>query len=168
MKPNIMVEAIIGRVKEAKPYSIICDEASNASKKGQLSFWFRYVNDDGDICEDILKFILCKSGFAGKDLYNEVTEALSGFCLVLQNCRGQGYGGAGAVSGYVNGRSAFILRENSKALYIHCASHKLNLVNGTSCKMSSAHNLINVIKDISCLFYISPIQTEHLQNSIKK
>ena len=106
MKPNIMVETIIGRFKKAKPYSIICDEASNASKKRQLLFWFRYVNDYGDICEDILKFILCKSGFAGKDLYNEVTETLRGFCLVLQNCRGQGYGGAVAVSGYVNGRSA--------------------------------------------------------------
>ena len=128
-----MAETIIGRVKEAKLYSVICDEGSDASNKEQLSFCLRYVNDDGDICEDFLKFIHCKSGLTGKDLYNEVTEALTSFGLDLQNCRGQGYDGAGAVSGHVNGLSALILRENSKALYTHCASHRLNLVIGTSC-----------------------------------
>ena len=49
-----------------------------------MSFCLRYVNDDGDICEDFLKFIHCKSGLTGKDLYNEVIEELSSFCLDLQ------------------------------------------------------------------------------------
>ena len=43
-----------------------------------------------------------------------------------------GYYGAGAVSGLVNGLSGLIMRENSKALYTHCASHRLF---GTSCKI---------------------------------
>ena len=127
-----MPETIIGRVKEAKCYSIICDEASDVSSKEQLLFCLRYVNDDVDICEDFLKFIHCKSGLTGKDLYNEVTEALTSFGLDLQNCRGQGYDGAGAVSGHVNGLSALTLRENSQALYAHCASDRFNLVIGTS------------------------------------
>ena len=97
-----------------------------------MSFCLRYVNEDGDICENFLIFIHCKSGLTGKDLYNEVTEALSSFGLKLQNCRGQGYDGAGIVFDHVNGLSALILRENSKALYTHCASHRLNLVIGTS------------------------------------
>ena len=105
---DIMTETIIGRVKEAKFYSAICDEASDASNKEQLSFCPRYVNDDGDICEDFLKFVHCKSGLTGIDLNNEVTEALSSFGLDLQNCRGQGYDGAGAVSGHFNGLSALI------------------------------------------------------------
>ena len=104
-----MAETIIGGVKEVKFYSVICDEASDASNKEQLSFCLRYVNDDGDICEDFLKFIHYKSGLTGKDLYNEVTEALSSFGLDLQNCCGQGYSGAGAVSGHVNGLSVLIL-----------------------------------------------------------
>ena len=97
-----------------------------------MSFCLWYVNEDGDICENFLKFIYCKSGLTGKDLYNEVTETLSSFGLDLQNCLGQGYDGSGAVSGHVNGLSVLILRENSKALYTHCASHRLNLVTGTS------------------------------------
>ena len=114
-----------------------------------MSFCLSYVDDDGDICEDFVKFIHCKSGLTGKDLYNEVIEALSSFGLDLQNCRGQGYDGGGAVSGHANGLSALILRENSKALYTDCASHRLNLVIGTSCKISSARNLMDVINDIS-------------------
>ena len=104
-----MAETIMGRVKEAKFYSIICREASDASNKEQLSFCLRYVNDDGDICEDFLKFIHYKFDLTAKDLYNEVTEALSSFGLDLQNCCGQGYSGAGAVSGHVNGLSVLIL-----------------------------------------------------------
>ena len=137
---DIMAETILGRVKEAKFCSIICDEASDPSNKEQLSFSLRYVNDDGDICDDFLKFIHCKSCLTGKELYNKVTEALSSFGLDLQNCRGQGYLGAGAVSGHVNGLSALILRDNNKALYTHCASHRLNLIVGTSCKTLSVRN----------------------------
>ena len=145
---DIMNETI-GRVKEAKLYSVICDEASDASNREQLPFCLRYVNDDGDICKDFLKFIHCKSGLTGKDLYSEVAEALTSFGLDLQNCRGQSYDGAGAVSGHVNELSALILRENNKALYTHCASLKLNHVIGTSCKISSVRNLMDVIKEIS-------------------
>ena len=165
---DIIAETIIGRVKEAKFYSVICDEAFDASNKEQLSFCLRYVDDDGDICEDFLKFIHCKSGLTGKDFYNEVTEALSSFGLDLQNCCGQGYDGAGAVSGHINGLSVLILRENSKALYTHYASHRLNLVFGTSCKISSVCNLMDAIKDISSFFNFSAIRAEHLQNFIKK
>ena len=98
----------------------------------------------------------------GKNFYNEVTEAFSSFALDLKNCRGQGYDGAGAVSGYVNEVSALILRENSKVLYTHCASHRFNLVISTSC------NFMDVINDISYFLNFSSIRTEHSQNFIKK
>ena len=76
----------------------------------------------------------------GKYLYNEVTEALISFGVDLQNRRGPG-----AVSGHVNGLSALILRQNSKALYTHCASHRFSLATGTSWKISSVRNLMDVI-----------------------
>ena len=155
-------------MKEAKFYSVICDEASDASNKEQLPFCLRYVNDDRDICKEFLKFIHRISSLTGKDLYNEVTEALSSFGLYLKNCRGQSHDGAGTVSGHFNGLSTLILRENSKVLYTHCASHRLNLAIGTSCKISSVRKLMDAIKDISYLFNFSPIRAEHLQNFIKK
>ena len=67
-----MIETIIGSVKDEKLYYILCDEASDASNKEQLSLWV--VNDKGDIYEDFVKLILCKSGLIRKDFYNKVTE----------------------------------------------------------------------------------------------
>ena len=61
-----------------------------------------------------------------------------------------------------------MLRENSKALYTHCGSHRLHHVIGTSCKTSSVRNLMDVIKDIPYFLNFSPSRTEHLQNFIKK
>ena len=155
-------------MKEAKFYPIICDETSDASNQEQLSFCLRYAIDDGDICDNIVKFIHCKSCLTGKDLHNEITESLSSFGLDLQNLCGQGYDSAGAVSGHVNGLSALILRENSKALYTNCASHRLNLVVGTSCKISSVRILMDVFKDILYFCNFSPIRAEHLKNFVKK
>ena len=87
-----MAETIIGKVKEAKLYSIICDEASDASNRH--------------------------------------------------------------ISAHVNGLSALTFNKISKAFYIHCANHRLNLVIGTSCKMAPVRNLMDVIKDSSCFFFI--------------
>ena len=126
-------------------------------------FCLRYVNDDGNIC-----FIYCKSGLTAKDLYNKVTEALSSFVPDLGICHGQSYDGGGAVLGNVNRLSALISRENSKALYTHCARRRLNLVIGTSCKILLMRNLMDVIKDISYFFNFYPIKAEHLQNFLKK
>ena len=49
-----------------------------------------------------------------------------------------------------------------------CASHRLNLVIGTSRIILSVRSLMDLIKDISCLFNFSPTWAEHLQNFIKK
>ena len=78
---------------KAKLYSFIYYEASDASNKRQQSFCVRNVNYDGYICKYFVKFIHCKSGLTGKDLYNEVIEALSSFGLDSRNCRAQGCDG---------------------------------------------------------------------------
>ena len=93
-----MADTIIGKGKEAIVFSIFCHKASNASNKEELSFCLRYVHDDGDICEDFVKFIYCKSGLIGKDLCNEATEASSSFGPDLRNCRCQRYDIAGHVN----------------------------------------------------------------------
>ena len=94
---------------------------------------------------DFVKFIYCKSGLTREDLCNEATEALNGFGFDIRNCGRQGCDGPGAASVHANGRSALIFREDSKALYTYCASHRLNFVTGTPCKISTVQ--MYVIKD---------------------
>ena len=85
---DLMTEAIINKVKQAKSFSVLCDEDSDSSNKEQLSFCLRYVDENGDICEDFLKYIHCQSGLTGKDLYNEIISSLESFNLDIQNCCG--------------------------------------------------------------------------------
>ena len=47
--------------------------------------------------------------------------------LDMQNCRGQAYDGAAAMSGAVNGAAAQIRSLHPLAIYQHCRSHCLNL-----------------------------------------
>ena len=163
---DIMTEALINKVKQANFFPVLCDEASDSSNMEQLSFCLRYVDENGNICEDFLKYIHCQYGLTGKDLYNEIISSLQSFNLDIQNCREQGYDGAGAVAGKVNVLAALFLKENPKALYTHCASHRMNLAICSSCDIASVRNLMSTVKDVTYFFKFSPIRADHLEKFI--
>ena len=52
-----MTQDIINKVKQAKFFSVLCDEALDSSNKEQLPFCLRYVDENGDVSEDFLKYI---------------------------------------------------------------------------------------------------------------
>ena len=120
----------------------------------------RYVDENGDICEDLLKCIHCQSGSTGKDLYNEIISSLENFNLDIQNCCGQDNDGDGAVAGKVNGFADLFLKENPKALYTHCASHRLTLAICSSCDIVSVTNLISAVKDVT--YFLNYHQLEQI------
>ena len=68
--------------------------------------------------------------------------------------------------GKVNGLAAFCLKENQKALYTHCASHRLNLAIYSSCDIASVRNLMGTVKDVTYFFKFSPIRADHLHKFI--
>ena len=161
-------EKIISEVKRNKFFTIICDEASDSSNKEQMSMVLRFVDDNFNIREDFINFIHCKEGLTGANLASIILKSLEEHSLEIQNCRGQCYDGAGAVSGKVNGCSAHILRLNEKALYTHCFSHRLNLVVCTSCAVVSVRNTLDHIKDISYFFNLSQPRQQCLEKIINE
>ena len=62
--------------------------------KKQLSFCLRYIDETGDTCEELLKYVTCQSELTGEELYNQIITSLENFNLDMKNCRGQGYNGA--------------------------------------------------------------------------
>jgi hypothetical protein len=75
-----------------------------------------------NIREEFISFLHCKWGLSGEQLAKLILESLTALTLSIDDCRGQGYDGAGAVAGHINGLSAQILRSNPKAPYTHCYS----------------------------------------------
>ena len=66
--------------------------------------------------------------------------------LNANNLIGQGYDGASAMSGKFNGVQATIRRQHDCAVYVHCASHCLNLTLSHSCEQQSIRNATGVIQ----------------------
>uniref|UniRef100_A0A1X7U3U8 HAT C-terminal dimerisation domain-containing protein n=1 Tax=Amphimedon queenslandica TaxID=400682 RepID=A0A1X7U3U8_AMPQE len=93
-----------------------------------ISIVLRYVNSETLIIhKDLVGFFECDTGITGRALADKITATLNDFHLNLSFLRGQGYDGAGNMAGSVKGTAALITEEYPLALYLHCASHCLNL-----------------------------------------
>ena len=110
----------------------------------------------------------CDLRLSGKALAETVLSGLINLGLDIRNCRVQGFDGAVAVSGHVNGLSAHICRINSKVIYTHCHSHRLNLVIGASCNIQCVRNVFDQIKEISYFFKFPDPRQKMLINSIRE
>ena len=164
---SVITDKIIKEVKKAKFFTILCDEASDSSNKEQMALVLRFVDEENNIREDFIRFIHCKDGLSGEKLAKVITTTIDNLSLDIKHCRGQGYDGAGAVAGHVNGCSAHILRLNKKAVYCHCFSHRLNLVICNSCTVREVRNMMDQIKDISYFFNLSQPRQQMLETAIK-
>ena len=88
-------------------------------------------------------------GLSGKALAETVLGGLIDLGLDIRICLGQGYDGATAVSGRINGLSAHICKNNNKTIHTHCHSHRLNLVISASCNIQCVRNVFDQVKEIS-------------------
>ena len=101
----------------------------------------RYVDSNKEINERFVKFVQCE-GVTGEALATNIEDTLQELSLPLENCRGQGYDGASAMSSQSKGVSGRILKKNPKALYVHCSSHRLNLVVAKACQLPSVVQML--------------------------
>ena len=160
-------DQILTKVKTVKFFSILADEACDISTKEQMSVVLRCVDEKGDIKEDFIRFEHCSEGLSGKDLCSVILKCLGNdLGLDILNCRGQGYDGAGSVSGYINGLSAHILRLNHKALYTHCHSHRLNLSVCDSCNIPIVSDLFNKVRETSDFFNSSETRLRFFESKV--
>ena len=125
---------------------MIADEVTDSSNKEQLGLVLRYVIvEDNCIREDLVSFIECDSGISGQALADKMIEFLKMHDLDPTKLRGQGYDGAGNMSGKTNGAAARISSQFPLALYVHCASHCLNLAVVSSLEEASIRNMIGIV-----------------------
>ena len=116
-------------------FSVFADEATDVSSKDQMPLVLRFVNKEGNIREDFIMFILCENGVSGEAIADSIVSEIRNLSLDMNNCCGQGYGGAGNMAGKYQGAAARIQRQYPLANYVHCASHRLNLCIVSSCQI---------------------------------
>lgn len=75
-------------------------------------------------------------------------------------CVGQGYDGCSAMAGKENGVKSIIQRKYPNIHYVHCSSHRLNLVIYDLHELSEVRNTIGTIKEIIKFFRESNIRRQ--------
>jgi hypothetical protein len=152
---------ILVNVKEAKYFSVIADEVTDSSNKEQLGVVLRYVNPANScIREDLVSFLECSSGISGQVLSEMLLEFLTKHGLDPTNLHGQAYDGAGNMAGRINGTAARIMSSFPLALYVHCASHCLNLAVVSSLEVVAVRNMMGIVKIVSTFFCTSQATEE--------
>ena len=130
---------IVGEVKKAKFFSIIADETTDVLNKEKLLVSLRYILDNV-IHEVFLEFLEVER-ITGETLAQCIINFRTGLGLSLSDLRGQCYDGATNMAGAKSGCKTLILREAPKAIYVHCAAHRLNLAIVSACKIQAFKNV---------------------------
>lgn len=134
-RQNLLIESIAqyissvikSQILTARYFSICIDSTFDVSHREQLSFIVRYLFD-GKIYERLIAIVESPytTGQALFELFNKVMDN----CNLdwKNNLVGQSYDGAANMRGTYNGLQAKIYNINTRAVYIWCYAHHLNLI----------------------------------------
>ncbi|XP_055301630.1 zinc finger MYM-type protein 1-like [Sitodiplosis mosellana] len=94
----------------------------------------------------------------GKGVTNSIIAELNKVNLKLQDMRGQGHDNGPNMAGSIKGVQNRILEMNSRALFVPCACHKLNLMVNDTAKVvdSTRHKFFNTVQKCFVFFSESP------------
>ena len=140
--------SIIKEILAAGEFAVLADEASDVSNKEQMAFVLRFIDDSSVIREEFLDFLHCSDGTSGAALSTLILDKLKQLGLDVMKCRGQGYDGAGNMSGQYNGCAAKICQVNELAIYCHCQAHALSLCVCAACKIPTVTSMMEMARYI--------------------
>lgn len=124
---NTLQDYIIKQVKDSVYYSVIADEVKDVSKNELLGISLRYIYQ-GKIYERGIAIVRLES-LTASYISEKLMTVLQQLQLSPLDCVGQGYDGASVMSGTSGGVQALVKAGGyHNAHYVHCASHRLNLV----------------------------------------
>jgi hypothetical protein len=118
---KILARQIAAEVHTAKFFSILVDETTDCSTKEQCSLSVRYVRNN-EVQERFVAFCDLQGDMTAASIASAVVNKLNELEMDVSMIRGQGYDGAAAMSGRLNGVQAEIKRLSPAAPCIHCHS----------------------------------------------
>ena len=125
-----MREDIVREANNSVAFSILADETHNISGNEQMSLGVRFVKEQNGkmmVTEEFLGYIPIVDRTAEGLANTIITNSLE-FGLDMTKLVGQGYDGCSTMAGKEGGVQAIIRKKYPKAAFVHCSSHKLNLV----------------------------------------
>ena len=162
---NNIVRNIADQIRACKYYSIMVDETSDITNQEQATICIRYVKDLE--CHEEFLGLYAIDDTTSETLFKIVLDVLLRLNLSLDNCRGQCYDGASAMSGKRKGLKTLIQQKNPKALYVHCYAHTLSLAMNDTFKLEPKMSaMLDICFEICKLIKKSP-KRETLLKKVK-
>ncbi|CAF4393680.1 unnamed protein product, partial [Rotaria magnacalcarata] len=155
-------------VSSRKWFSLIRDETCDESTVEKLCITIRSVDSNYNVFEDVVGLYATSTQNAST-IVEAIYDVLVRCGLDMINCRGQSYDGASNMSGIYNGVSSIILNQYSKAIYVHCVAHCLDLaVHDLTDQCASVGYCLLYMKDIIDFIRRSPKRRAILKNIVNQ
>ena len=159
---------ITSKIRSANFFSIMLDETVDVSNKEQCIFVVRWVDENFDIHEDVLGLYECERT-TGDYLVLLIKDMLLRFNFSLAKIRGQNYDGAASMTGKNAGVKSKILKEEPRALFVHCYGHSTNLAACDALKKTPIiKDGLEVCNELIKLIKYSPKREAILRNCKKE
>ncbi|KAL5509716.1 hypothetical protein EMCRGX_G005134 [Ephydatia muelleri] len=163
---NGTIRDIASSIRDARYFTIMADEMTDASNREQVVECFRWVGSD---FEDFV-------GFHKVDKVNADTlaavikDVVLRMNLDLHNCRGQCYDGAANMARSRTGTATQLRHVEERAICTHCYGHALNLAVADVVKQSKViRDVLDTVGEINKLLKYSPRRDslfEQLKSSV--
>lgn len=149
---EIIKADIVKKVKEAEAYSVLADETADISGTEQLSIGLRYFYEEANEVQEMFVGFVELKGLDAKSIAYFIDEFLTKEDLnPADKCVGFGFDGCSTMSGKDGVVLAILRKKYTKALFFHCSSHKLNLLNDLNI-LPEIRNTMGTTKDITNFF----------------
>lgn len=151
---------ILEKVKKAKYYSIILDCTPDVSHVEQITLIIRFVDVNAneksfEVCEHFLGFSPITDS-SGEGITQFILKKLKDYDLKIEDLRGQSYDNGANMRGKHKGVQKRILDINSRASFVPCAAHSLNLVVNDAAKVTfETVDFFNIVQELYVFFSAS-------------
>ena len=163
-----IIRGIKEKIKSVKFISMMFDETRDISNTEQGTFCVRYVDEDFTIHESFLGLYECDKTSA-EFILNVIKDILLRFEIGTKDkpflkIRGQNYDGARSLQGVRSGVKVQVLKEEKRAIGVHCYAHRTSLaVSDTVKKCPLMRDVLNYAIEIVKLVKLSPKREKELQ-----
>lgn len=165
---SIILRELVSKVNAAKCFAVLADETTDIAGVEQLSLCARYVDMEKiEIREEFLQFVPV-TDLTGRGLADTILKSLHDIGIATEYIRAQGYDGAASMSGAYNGVQAHVRQQCANAIYVHCASHSLNLSLSSACSVPQIRNCMGTVAKVCEFFHASPKRQAALGDQIEK
>lgn len=128
-----LLRKIVADIAESHCFSILADEATDASNTQQLVICIRWVTKELEIAEDFIGLMPLEKANA-MAIASAIKDVLLRLGLPLDQARAQCYDGCATMAGSKRSVAAILKQSAPKCLFTHCYCHALNLAVGDTVK----------------------------------